>query len=272
MGLCNINVTLNNEKGDWSVSNGLVFSMDDVKRLRELGICGVLSGSLPTLAQQNVFLSVPLRLMAEETLWLVKNGWARLSVTDSSTVQRLLRSADIRDAVHGETMARINESFELQKQVRFEKHLKKMEKYGRHVEPNAEVAPNFLFQEVFNDSVALKHSESSTKKAMDVLLSQRGAELLVFSHLKNLGFVISPGARFGGKYIIYPGDPLRFHSHLIVSAPIDYYEDSIDFHNMIDGARLATSVKKTWVIHGRKGDGDKEDDLSFFSVEWAGFG
>lgn len=47
----------------------------DIRRLRsEYHICGVLAGTLPHLAQQNVFLGVPLLLMPEEVVFLVENG------------------------------------------------------------------------------------------------------------------------------------------------------------------------------------------------------
>jgi hypothetical protein len=37
-------------------------------------ICGILTGTLPHLSQQNVFLGVPLVLMPEEVVLLVENG------------------------------------------------------------------------------------------------------------------------------------------------------------------------------------------------------
>jgi hypothetical protein len=39
-------------------------------------ICGILTGTLPHLSQQNVFLGVPLVLMPEEVALLVGNGAA----------------------------------------------------------------------------------------------------------------------------------------------------------------------------------------------------
>ena len=41
-------------------------------------ICGVLTGTLPHLSQQNVFLGVPLVLMPEETVLLVDIGTSLL--------------------------------------------------------------------------------------------------------------------------------------------------------------------------------------------------
>lgn len=47
----------------------------DVQALRvQHHICGVLSGTLPQVGQQNVFLGLPLMLLPEEVVVLVKNS------------------------------------------------------------------------------------------------------------------------------------------------------------------------------------------------------
>jgi len=47
----------------------------DVARIRsKYKLCGVLSGTLPHLSQQNVFLGLPLVLLPEETVLLVEIG------------------------------------------------------------------------------------------------------------------------------------------------------------------------------------------------------
>lgn len=37
----------------------------------------------------------------------------------------------------------------------------------------------------------------------------------VFSDLWEKGYYITSGEKFGGDYLVYPGDPLKFHSHFI---------------------------------------------------------
>ncbi|KAJ5713416.1 tRNA-splicing endonuclease [Penicillium malachiteum] len=55
----------------------LLFSIDFVTYLRrEHNICGVLTGTLPQIPQQNVFLGLPLELMPEEARVLVDKGVA----------------------------------------------------------------------------------------------------------------------------------------------------------------------------------------------------
>ncbi|KAF6012220.1 hypothetical protein HII13_001793 [Brettanomyces bruxellensis] len=46
-------------------------------------------------------------------------------------------------------------------------------------------------------------------------------------------------------------DPLRYHSHLIVDTR-DYYNDDIDMLDITNRGRLATGVKKLWLICGQR--------------------
>ena len=52
-------------------------------------------------------------------------------------------------------------------------------------------------------------------------LEQR-ARCAVFEDLHEQGYFLSTGLRFGGDFVVYPGDPLRYHSHYtatILAAP-----------------------------------------------------
>ena len=65
------------------VSNGCgyVWAVRDIQELRvSHHICGLLVGSLPQLGQQNVFLGVPLMLLPEEVVLLVKHSPSPLIV------------------------------------------------------------------------------------------------------------------------------------------------------------------------------------------------
>jgi len=55
-----------------------VWDVDDIATIRaDHHICGVLSGTLPHLSQQNMFLGVPLVLMPEEVVLLVEIGTSK---------------------------------------------------------------------------------------------------------------------------------------------------------------------------------------------------
>lgn len=52
-----------------------VWSVEAMRALRvQHHICGVLTGTLPGITQQNMFLGLPLLLLPEEVVLLVENG------------------------------------------------------------------------------------------------------------------------------------------------------------------------------------------------------
>jgi tRNA-splicing endonuclease subunit Sen34 len=111
--------------------------------------------------------------------------------------------------------------------------------------------------------------------------------VLMYAYLKGMGHSLLPGMRFGGTFVSYPGDPLRYHAHQIVETA-EYYNEDIRLFRLCNRGRLATGVRKVWVIGGSTtaeatstGDDyslplplphDYEDaELRCFSIEWAGF-
>ncbi|KAI9882337.1 MAG: hypothetical protein M1823_005922 [Watsoniomyces obsoletus] len=99
----------------------------------------------------------------------------------------------------------------------------------------------------------------------------------LFAHLHDKGYYLSPGLRFGCQYLVYPGDPLRFHSHfLAVSAD---WDEEIDLIDIIAGGRLGTGVKKGFLIGGVEDQVHQENDkrtldaaasVRTFCIEWGG--
>lgn len=90
--------------------------------------------------------------------------------------------------------------------------------------------------------------------------------------------------RFGGSFVAYPGDPLRYHAHQVVDTRA-YATEDVDLFALCNRARLATGVRKVWVVGGDpeevegEDEADEEEDIYSwsegemvcFSVEWAGF-
>ena len=94
-----------------------------------------------------------------------------------------------------------------------------------------------------------------------------------------------PGLRFGCDYNVYPGDPLRFHSHF--QATCYGWDEEVAMLDLVAGGRLGTGVKKGFLVggaveNGGSGDaergavakGEDEDgkgmDVRAFCIEWAG--
>ncbi|SCU87439.1 LAMI_0D06106g1_1 [Lachancea mirantina] len=253
----------------------LVFDIESIRRLRRLGITGILTGTLPSAAQQNVFLTVPLRLMAEEAVWLVENGFAVL-VSDREALE--MGVSDLTASDWDEMDKQQEALFEEQRRFKREQHFEKLRAVGKtvaNVDANLESS---LFVETRNESSVIQRQRYDfdtpelQKRLVDQLLHSETlkSNYLVYKALRAQGYCVSPGSRFGGRYIAYPGDPLRYHSHLTVPPALRYRDEPLDLLQLVGGGRLGTGVKKLWVLGGV--DDESDEGVTFFSVEWAGFG
>lgn len=105
---------------------------------------------------------------------------------------------------------------------------------------------------------------------------------ILYRYLHDKGYFQSPGLRFGCHFCVYPGDPLRFHSHFLARG---YgWDEEIRLMDIVGGGRLGTGVKKGYLIGGPIGKGsrtmvaaneegtseDAQDDVRAFCIEWAG--
>lgn len=89
----------------------------------------------------------------------------------------------------------------------------------------------------------------------------------IFKYLVDRKFFVLPGLRFGCQFMAYPGDYMRYHSHYNVIGTS--WTRPFKIIDVVNGGRLATSVKKCWVIGAKK---PAEEEPQVFSIEWAGFG
>ncbi|XP_012883248.1 PREDICTED: tRNA-splicing endonuclease subunit Sen34 [Dipodomys ordii] len=94
----------------------------------------------------------------------------------------------------------------------------------------------------------------------------RPAHELRYSIYKDLwehGFFLSGAGKFGGDFLVYPGDPLRFHAHYI--AQCWAAEDPIPLQDLVSAGRLGTSVRKTLLLCSPQPDGK----VVYTSLQWA---
>lgn len=213
----------------------LVFNVDDIKNLRENhGISGVLTGTLAPYPQQNFFLSVPLRLLHYECLYLLEKNAAVLADYAAEREKLLPRGSLMQPKEdEGILITTTNEepcnltnsvSFDTFKQVCIEQEMRCMG----------------------NSKLDAKYS--------------------VYRMMKSMGFYISPGLKFGGDFVLYPGDPLEFHSYSVVRL------DFVATNDLVVGGRLATGVKKNLVVVDVPDKTTDESPIRAYSIQWAGFG
>ena len=85
---------------------------------------------------------------------------------------------------------------------------------------------------------------------------------IVFADLWKEGFYITDGSKFGGDFLVYPGDPIQFHAKYVVIC-----QDSPEQSSEIDltaRSRLATSTKKTVIFASLK-----SSKITYQAVKWS---
>ncbi|KAH9494472.1 tRNA-splicing endonuclease subunit Sen34 [Bulinus truncatus] len=87
---------------------------------------------------------------------------------------------------------------------------------------------------------------------------------LVFRDLWRKGFFMTSGSKFGGDFLVYPGDPARYHSHYIAICKDQY--DEIPSLEIVSLGRLASNVRKTALLCSV----DRNRKVLYTSVKWTG--
>lgn len=259
-------------------SKVLVFELEDVKQLRLLGVVGVLSGTLPAAPQQNVFSGLPLQLSVEDVVWAVTTGHAVLVdaaayhqaapelVAQWNASHRVSIADDQHEAALMRKLGGLSEQ-----QLALKRRQLALKRHKNFV-----VVPNTT------PWALARHCEMPLAE----FVARAGHSGLVrhyraYRAMKERGFFLLPGIRFGGAFVGYPNDPLRYHAHYIVHpAP------AVRLIDLVAAGRLATGVKKVWVVLRTEAPEAPEEEENAdivaeltrpvaplcFSVEWAGFG
>lgn len=280
-----------------------LFSADTITYLRrEHNICGVLTGTLPQIPQQNVFLGLPLELMPEEARVLVERQVAYI-VDDAAVHTNGIETLADEDRKrylgeleqHGRQASLVHTNRKEQrrdqalKKIHKSKAKQKTSKDGDATQDEQQEAGDLLFSPSAQPSEEAETSRASNVADQVFGMTPASSESLfprppalpdslphvppsypLFAHLHSEGYFLSPGLRFGCQYLAYPGDPLRFHSHFLVSSA--EWDEDIDIMDLVAGGRLGTGVKKGFLIGGAENSDNAipGNSVKTFSIEWAG--
>lgn len=274
----------------------LIFDADDAAFIRRRhNLCGVLVGSTPQNPTQNLFLSLPLELFPEEAALLLENNVAIL-IDEVGAHTEFLRN---RKCSHRAKY--VQEQRDRNRRARKvlaedliarEAHRRSKGKEGSirtGCPGDIEVDPSASAQESANFNDASIQSEQphinlvvtpTTSLGLGPLDANARSGIRVehvpacnafHRHLLSRGYFTTPGLRFGAKYSVYPGDPLRYHAHFL--ATNHGWDEEIPVLDMVGSGRLGTSVKKGYLIAGadpRTTGTDTQASVRAFSIEWAG--
>ena len=267
------------------VERYLLYDINTVTWLRQKhNILGVLIGTLPQIPQQNVFLGLPLELQPEEARILVEDGlayivndleWHTNGLRSKSTAQIEAIKADLHK--DGLEVARELEKGK-QKQARLARRRFRSSSgsssssdstVGHHVKTRDGTSEETLFdnsspQASTPTTIPPSNSDPKawtiTPATSDSLLATsprpkspslpkvNPSSYALFKHLHSQGYFITPGIRFGCQFSVYPGDPLRFHSHFLAMSA--EWDEEFGLLDLVGGGRLGTGVKKGWLIGG----------------------
>lgn len=85
---------------------------------------------------------------------------------------------------------------------------------------------------------------------------------LVYSQLRNLGYIIRPGLKFGTDFAVYERGPGKDHAPFIVHV-IPQRKGVVPL-DIVRAGRLATSVRKKFIIATVKENGE----IAYYSFVW----
>lgn len=275
----------------------LVFDLQDVVHLRrQHNICAVFVGTMPQNPTQNIFMGLPVELLAEEVNVLVSKGaayiaddavehLARLSAMDDTSRKAYLRSLKTQRkkahaALEEEKLARTAQA--RANRLSSGKSTRKAGKEQAATE--AGMTQDGLFDPASSAEPTVTTPASNTNitpattapgmtpgtsagliDGATGLTDPRALDTAkpcpLYAHLNSKGYFITPGLRFGGDYSVYPGDPFRYHAHFMAT---NYgWEEEITMLDLVASGRLGTAVKKGYMLAGQKPrtDGDGSKDL-----------
>jgi tRNA-splicing endonuclease subunit Sen34 len=272
----------------------LIFDAEAVSRMRrDFNTCGNLVGTVPQQPTQNIFLGLPIELRPEEVESLVQRNAAHV-VDDVAAHEKALSCRD-RSAYIASLRKKRKTLEKAFSERTVQKAAEVAEKHGAS-QAKAKSKANAMERCQSSDDAELfyetRPEESGAPRKVDEtniwgitpassieLLSpgsdsdfevSKVPEAPFARFLQSSGYYMTPGLRFGSRYSVYPGDPLRFHAHFMANSY--EWDQGIPIMDIVEGGRLATAVKKAFLIGAQEPSKDctRENPVRSFSIEWAG--
>ena len=285
-----------------SRNNVFIWSADDwLKLRRDYRIVGELIGCLPKKPRQDILSGLPLLLQPEEVSLLLEKNYVRLvrypclQEPPSDSLKQIFE--EYRNALYIEQEECLRS--ERKKQVtrmmdkiidgkkrkilgietRKKKARKPLDLKVQEALDNIEINRQDLLEEEMaklpkldkSDALVQTHtvypwSAKDDIEVMDWKYPSNYEEKLRYKTFKDLwekGYYVTSGSKFGGDFLIYPGDPIMFHSQFIIQCK-DRNEE-IPITELSADCRIACHVRKTRVYAFFSED----QNIVYQSFQWA---
>ncbi|KAL9940536.1 hypothetical protein V8E36_000024 [Tilletia maclaganii] len=226
--------------------DAFVWDVEDVKRLRtQHNIIGLMTGTLPLAPQQNVFLGLPLQLIPEEVTFLLRTG-AIVLIDESAREREKIRRKQLLHHHAGADTAALSSPEELVHPAQQQLTASTMSS-----------SSTILVSHPSSSSPHIHTTLASAHRAATWLYPRtplERARCATFDDLHARGYFMGTGLRFGGEFVVYPGDPLRYHSHFSTTVLVASDDNDEGGSPMMSGldliasGRLGTAVKKAHLI------------------------
>ncbi|XP_072463585.1 tRNA-splicing endonuclease subunit Sen34 isoform X4 [Notamacropus eugenii] len=226
----------------------LVWGAEAAQTLRErLGVGGRLVGSLARGPRQNARLGLPLLLLPEEARLLAEIGAATLVTAPRPDPGQQAQAVA---AYHQEQES----GFREQRALACEARRRRLQDLAQHIAAGRA-------QKQRGPREAEQGEEGDWPHAGNPAHELR---YRVYKDLWERGYFLTSGGKFGGDFLVYPGDPLRFHAHFVAQccAP----GDALPLSDLVSAGRLGTNVRKTLLLCSPQPDGS----VAYTSLQWAG--
>ncbi|EZA48854.1 hypothetical protein DMN91_005372 [Ooceraea biroi] len=277
------------------------FIVDWLKLRRDYRIIGELVGSFPKSTRQDVFSGLPLLLLSEEVTLLLEKGIACLiecvnldKPTESlkekfqeyRNVLFLQQAECLRENRRKQITSVMDKIVEGKKRKMLglhtsKKNMKKpLDKKTREAMDNIEINTQDLLEEELaklpklckNEALVQTHTAypwNSTDSMKTVewkypVTSNQQLKYKVYKDLWERNYYITSGEKFGGDFLVYPGDPIMFHSQFIVLCKSK--DEELSITELIAQCRVSCHVRKTLVFAIYC---EEEDKVKYQSLQWA---
>ncbi|KAG6459446.1 tRNA-splicing endonuclease subunit Sen34 isoform X2 [Manduca sexta] len=255
------------------VINGIayVWNSDDwyVLRTRHR-ICGALIGSAPSFPRQNDFLGLPMALLSEEATLLVEKGFCELYELPNVTRKPSKEEKEIVKSLEDKVLLEQIQELKRRKIEQLSQKIdiivagKKEKLLSKGITDTSILNKQVLLEEEINKMPKLapihalvhlptEHNLSTEKKKVDINVlehspqGENNIKYLIFKNLWEKGFYITDGSKFGSDYLLYPGDPVKFHATYMVRCICDKDTTFLPT-NMVTFGRLSVAVNKLAVL------------------------
>ncbi|XP_067881999.1 tRNA-splicing endonuclease subunit Sen34-like isoform X1 [Heterodontus francisci] len=281
----------------------LVWSAEEAGEMRRRhGLCGAPAGALARQPRQNGRLGLPLRLLPEEARLLVEEGLGllvRARGGEGAEAEQRLEEEE----VEGQLLRRIHsqqQRLALEEKRKLLEGLSDRIAKGREsrrrrnptdtgewVSDASQEGPPGPLKELqeledtfsfpLENTMVQIHTACARVRRLDVIDPHLASDdwpypgdetharrYCVFKDLRAKGYYLTSGGKFGGDFLVYPGDPMRFHAHFIaICIP---YKTELPLQDTVTAGRLGSNVKKTVLLCSVTED----ERVVYTSLHWRG--